>query len=70
LKVKRSDEWITASFSDTGSGIPEEIKDKIFKPFFTTKKTGEGSGLGLDIVKRIVEKHGGKITVESVPGKY
>jgi len=53
--------------SDTGSGIPDEIKDKIFEPFFTTKE--EGSGLGLSIVARIIEQHGGTIEAESREGK-
>lgn len=53
------------SIKDNGSGIKEEIKEKIFKPFFTTKKAGEGSGLGLDIVKKIVEAHDGKIELDS-----
>ena len=56
--------WIT----DSGCGIPESIKDKIFQPFFTTKPMGEGSGLGLDIARKIVEKHQGHIKVKSVPG--
>ena len=55
--------------TDSGSGIPPEIQSKIFQPFFTTKSAGEGSGLGLDIVCKILEKHYGKIEVESVPGK-
>lgn len=55
--------------TDSGKGIPEEIKSRIFEPFFTTKPPGEGSGLGLDIVRKIVKKHQGDITVESVPGK-
>lgn len=59
---------IVVSITDSGKGIPPEIKDKIFEPFFTTKAAGEGSGLGLDIVRKIVEKHEGKIEVESVPG--
>jgi len=60
---------ILVCVKDSGSGIADEIKDKIFNPFFTTKKAGEGSGLGLDIVKKIVEKHGGKIWLESEIGK-
>ncbi|MDX2361597.1 MAG: ATP-binding protein [Crocinitomicaceae bacterium] len=55
--------------TDSGKGIPDEIKDKIFTPFFTTKASGEGSGLGLDIVKKIIEKHKGEISVESKPGR-
>ncbi len=50
---------------DSGPGIPLEIRDRIFEPFFTTKRVGEGSGLGLDIVKKIIEKHNGSIAVES-----
>jgi signal transduction histidine kinase len=60
---------VLVSISDTGSGIPAHIQDKIFSPFFTTKKAGEGSGLGLDIAKKIVEKHGGKIWFESQENK-
>jgi two-component system, NtrC family, sensor kinase len=60
---------IVLKFIDNGPGIPPEIIPKIFQPFFTTKSAGEGSGLGLDIVRKIVEKHEGKVAVESVPGK-
>ena len=56
------------SIGDTGCGIPPEIQSRIFEPFFTTKPVGEGSGLGLDIVKKIVEKHQGRIGLESVVG--
>jgi signal transduction histidine kinase len=69
IGVKQLDGFIVTSITDSGSGIPPEIKEKIFQPFFTTKPAGEGSGLGLDIVKRIIDKHKGKIEVESVPGK-
>ena len=63
------DECIKITMTDTGKGIPLEIQQKIFEPFFTTKPLGEGSGLGLHIVKQIIDKHQGKIEVESVPGQ-
>jgi GAF domain-containing protein/nitrogen-specific signal transduction histidine kinase len=56
---------------DNGIGIPEEIKDKLFQPFFTTKPTGEGTGLGLSISYDIItQQHGGSITVDSKVGEY
>jgi two-component system NtrC family sensor kinase len=57
------------SITDTGKGIPDDIQPKIFEAFFTSKPAGEGSGLGLDIVKKIIDKHEGRIEVESQPGK-
>ncbi|MEQ8758046.1 MAG: AAA family ATPase [Coleofasciculus sp. G1-WW12-02] len=69
IDVKGQDQQIKVSITDSGKGIPPEIRSKIFQPFFTTKLAGEGSGLGLDIVKKIIEKHQGKIDVESIPGK-
>ncbi|RHX78605.1 ATPase [Leptospira yasudae] len=54
---------------DSGPGIPDSLREKIFDPFFTTKPPGEGSGLGLDICLKIVEKHKGTISYESEPGK-
>ena len=68
IRTKKIDDMILVSITDTGHGIPESIQEKIFEPFFTTKPPGEGSGLGLDIVKRIIEKHSGKIEVKSKPG--
>ncbi|MDJ1184750.1 response regulator [Roseofilum sp. BLCC_M143] len=59
---------ITVKIKDTGSGIKPEHMPQIFEVFFTTKSPGEGSGLGLDIVKKIIDKHQGTIEVKSVPG--
>lgn len=56
-------------FKDNGVGIPEDVKSKIFDPFFTTKDVGKGTGLGLDVVHKIVEKHEGEIKVHSKPGE-
>jgi signal transduction histidine kinase len=55
--------------TDSGCGIAPGIPERIFQPFFTTKPAGEGSGLGLDIVRKIIEKHQGTITFVSVSGK-
>ena len=60
---------ILIEITDSGCGIPPEITDRIFEPFFTTKPAGEGSGMGLDICKKIVDKHHGAIEVESQPGR-
>lgn len=62
-------EEIAVSITDSGKGIPPEVLPHIFKPFYTTKPKGEGTGLGLDICKKIIDKHEGRITVQSEPGK-
>jgi signal transduction histidine kinase len=54
---------------DSGIGMSEDVKHKIFEPFFTTKEVGEGTGLGMAIVFKIIEKHLGNISVISQPGK-
>ncbi|MEW6497043.1 MAG: ATP-binding protein, partial [Cyanobacteriota bacterium] len=69
IDVTPQDQQAKISITDTGKGIPPEIMVKIFEPFFTTKPAGEGSGLGLDIVQKIIEKHQGKVEVESIPGQ-
>jgi signal transduction histidine kinase len=63
------DQRLVVRVVDDGQGIPPDIKARIFDPFFTTKKIGHGTGLGLDIVKRIVQKHQGTIAVDSQPGR-
>jgi two-component system, NtrC family, sensor kinase len=69
IDITQNGAFVKVSITDSGQGIPEEIRSRIFEPFFTTKPPGEGSGLGLDIVQKIVKKHQGDIEVESVPGK-
>jgi len=69
LSCERIDEHLVTVVGDTGHGIPENRIDRIFDPFYTTKEVGEGVGLGLSIVHGIVEKHGGRIRVESEEGK-
>jgi two-component system, NtrC family, sensor kinase len=69
IRIRMEENMARVDISDSGKGIPAEIKDRIFEPFFTTKPAGEGSGLGLDIVRKIVEKHAGTIVVDSEPGK-
>jgi len=60
---------ITLAVADTGVGIPEESLGRIFEPFFTTKGIGKGTGLGLAVCKKIVEQHGGRLSVSSRPGE-
>jgi signal transduction histidine kinase len=60
---------VIVEITNSGAAIPDEIMPRLFEPFFTTKPRGEGSGLGLDIVRQIVQKHGGDIQVSSEIGK-
>ncbi|WP_432666123.1 AAA family ATPase [Wukongibacter baidiensis] len=69
VDLKEEKGYVVVKFTDNGPGIPPEIMENIFEPFFTTKEKGEGTGLGLDICQRIIDKHGGKIEVESEPGR-
>lgn len=68
-KLMKPGHFIQIKVSDTGVGMSPDMIDSIFEPYFTTKKKGEGTGLGLAVVKGIVEKSGGKITVSSSPEK-
>jgi signal transduction histidine kinase len=68
IRTMREGEDVLVEFVDNGPGIPAEIQTKIFDPFFTTKPMGEGTGLGLDTVYRIVRKHRGNVSVVSRPG--
>jgi len=70
IQTEASEKFMKISISDTGIGIPDEIKEKIFDPFFTTKAVGKGTGLGLENVLEIVKvQHSGLIDVVSIPGK-
>jgi signal transduction histidine kinase len=69
IKTYLEDGLVTVAIADDGPGIPTEIQHRIFEPFFTTKDVGEGTGLGLDVVNRIVSNRcGGRIDLESAPG--
>jgi signal transduction histidine kinase len=68
VRTFRDDNCVVVEIGDNGPGISPEVEPHIFEPFFTTKGVGEGTGLGLDTVKRIVKKHRGSIQVSSKPG--
>jgi len=69
IRTARDRDQLLIEFGDTGTGVPAEIRDRIFEPFFSTKPVGQGTGLGLDISYRIVvSRHHGDLRVESVPG--
>jgi signal transduction histidine kinase len=68
VRTYRDDNCVVVEIGDNGPGIPDEVQPHIFEPFFTTKGVGEGTGLGLDTVQRIVKKHRGNIQVSSKPG--
>ena len=69
VRTFREGDRLVVEVGDNGAGIPEEIQSRIFDPFFTTKDVGEGTGLGLDVARRIVnERCGGEIDVRSEPG--
>ncbi|MBN3521017.1 tetratricopeptide repeat protein [Algoriphagus lutimaris] len=69
VKTKKTKNGIELSIQDNGSGIPDAIKDKVFQPFFTTKPTGSGTGLGLSLSYDIIKAHNGELKVESKEGE-
>ena len=69
VSARRGGEGVVVQVVDDGPGIPESIRERIFDPFFTTKPVGEGTGLGLDIVRRLVSRHSGDLQVQSRPGR-
>ena len=70
VRTRQEEKWVIVEIEDNGPGIPQEIRAKIFDPLFTTKPSGKGTGLGLNIsYNTVVQKHGGNIQVFSQPGK-
>ena len=66
---KESNDKVEIRVKDNGNGIPQKVLDKIFQPFFTTKPTGQGTGLGLSLSYDIIKAHGGEIKVETKEGE-
>ncbi|WP_116125416.1 sensor histidine kinase [Lewinella sp. IMCC34183] len=69
LRTFTERDCVCVEVEDNGPGIPEDIQSRIFEPFFTTKGIGEGTGMGLDIVRRVIDHHNGMVKVESEPGR-
>jgi signal transduction histidine kinase/ketosteroid isomerase-like protein len=70
VRTKKLNDHVVIVFRDNGSGIPQSVIDKIFQPFYTTKPTGEGTGLGLSMSYDVIHAHNGDIEVQSEPGRY
>ncbi|MEZ4214912.1 MAG: ATP-binding protein [Myxococcota bacterium] len=68
IRTRPGDLGVHLEFADDGPGIPAEVRNQIFDPFFTTKPVGAGTGLGLSLSHGIIERHGGRLSVESTPG--
>ncbi len=70
VSTKKTGNKIEIRVKDNGKGIPKKVLEKIFQPFFTTKPTGQGTGLGLSLSFDIVKAHGGEIKIDTVEGQY
>ncbi len=68
LSTKKVHSELEISVKDNGNGIPDKVLDKVFQPFFTTKPTGQGTGLGLSLSYDIIKAHQGKISIKNTPG--
>jgi signal transduction histidine kinase len=69
VRASREGNSVVVRIIDDGPGIPPEIQNRIYDPFFTTKPIGHGTGLGLDITRRIVRRHDGQVELDSRPGR-
>lgn len=69
VSTKKIDDKVEIRIADNGNGIPRNLMDKIFQPFFTTKPAGKGTGLGLSLSYDIIKAHGGELKVETKPGE-
>ena len=69
VRARHRGRWVVVEVMDDGPGVPDDISDRIFDAFFTTKGVGEGAGLGLEIVRGVLSRHSGDIELESEPGR-
>jgi signal transduction histidine kinase len=69
IRASARDANVVVDICDNGPGMPPEIRERIFEPFYTTKAPGSGTGLGLHISHNVIARHGGRITVRSQPGE-
>lgn len=70
IDLQQEGDWVKLTLEDNGTGMPAEVLEKLYTPFFTTKPVGEGTGLGLSLTKSIVEKHKGEIEVETEENRF
>ena len=68
IRTRHDADVVTVEIADDGPGIPDDVQSRIFEPFYTTKDVGDGTGLGLDVSRRIIDAHGGSIVFTTRPG--